>query len=322
MSNRDDFPLAARTLAVLERQEGRENPTSLKATENEKDHLMKNCDHNLSGKAGIIGKSAGRRHHLHLRQIGGSQENGMNHNEKNGKISNDGKSGKYSLSEPSTFLQESCTFVVFFFFFTFRVLTFANVVHATGCEDSTPRTRDTDAHFFSCCAHVTVRAGHVINAHALAQGHVDCLSLRAHQKSLVRLMLRRTLLDVPDRFPSFCSTPPPTQSSLLNTGMSMNRCATPSGSLFFGRVAEQSLLTGYETKSLIEVSSEHTPINFPSRKGSFNSNDLTTTVAASGVTDTIEVGQLTSPLFSQEREVSASPSVSLIFSSSKHLQVW
>ena len=74
-------------------------------------------------------------------------------------------------------------------------------------------------------------------------------------------------------------------------------------------IARQSPHTGYEPKSLIEVSSEHTPIKFPSRKASFNtdSNDLATTVAAPEITDTIEVGQLTSPLFSQEREVSANP---------------
>ena len=36
-------------------------------------------------------------------------------------------------------------------------------------------------------------------------------------------------------------------------------------------------------------------------------NDVATTVAASESTDTMEVGQLTSPQFSQEREVSANP---------------
>ena len=74
-------------------------------------------------------------------------------------------------------------------------------------------------------------------------------------------------------------------------------------------IARRSPHTGYEPKSLIEISSEHTPIKFPSRKTSFNtdSNDLATTVAAPGVTDAIDVGQLTSPLFSQEREVSANP---------------
>ena len=63
---------------------------------------MKNCDQILSGKIGI-GKPTRRRHLL--LQIGGNQEHGMNH-KKNGKVSNGGKIGKYSLSEPSTLLQE------------------------------------------------------------------------------------------------------------------------------------------------------------------------------------------------------------------------
>ena len=73
---------------------------------------MKKCDQISSGKVGI-GKSTGRWHRLHLQQIGSSQENGINHNKKNGNIRNGGKSGKYSLSEPLTLLQESCTCVVF-----------------------------------------------------------------------------------------------------------------------------------------------------------------------------------------------------------------
>ena len=159
MSNRNDFPPADRMLAVLERQE---------ANEDDHDRSMKNCDQNLSGKVRIIRKSGGRRHHLHLQQIGGSQENGMNHNKKNGKISSGGKSGEYSRSEPSNFfLQESCTS--------------ANFLHATGSEDSTPRTRDTDAHVFLVLWSRDSRAGH-INAHALAQKCFECLSLCAHQQ--------------------------------------------------------------------------------------------------------------------------------------------
>ena len=77
--------------------------------------------------------------------------------------------------------------------------------------------------------------------------------------------------------------------------------------LCLGRLAEQSSLTGYEPKSLIEVSSEHTPINLPSRKGSLDTNldDLATNVDASEVYDTTDMGRLTSPRFSQEREVNA-----------------
>ena len=94
-------------------------------------------------------------------------------------------------------------------------------------------------------------------------------------------------------------------------------------------------LTSYESKSLIEVSSEHTPINFPSRKNSFNTNvnDLTATVAASDTAETIEARQLTSPLFTQEREISSNPfgvsdfqqAAASIFKCSKSLanvQIW
>ena len=72
----------------------------------------------------------------------------MNHNKENGKINNGGKSGKYSLSDPSLLLLQ----------------TSSTVVHATGGEDSTPRrthrTLGTDAYF---------SRAHVIDAHALAQ---------------------------------------------------------------------------------------------------------------------------------------------------------
>ena len=53
-----------------------------------------------------------------------------------------------------------------------------------------------------------------------------------------------TLLDVRDSFPSFGSTPPPTQTSLPNTGIKMNSSAAPRGGMLFGRLVEQSLLTG------------------------------------------------------------------------------
>ena len=85
--------------------------------------------------------------------------------------------------------------------------------------------------------------------------------------------------------------------------------ATLQGGECFGRFEEQSPLTGCEHKSLIEVSSEHTPNILPSRKGCLDTNidDLATTLDASEVYDTTDVGRLTSQLFSQEREVSADP---------------
>ena len=80
--------------------------------------------------------------------------------------------------------------------------------------------RVTQMHMFLVSCTHSSRAGH-IHARALARGHVDCLNTHAHQRSLVRLMFRGTLFDAPGPFPSFRSTPPPTQSSLLHTGMSM-----------------------------------------------------------------------------------------------------
>ena len=80
---------------------------------------------------------------------------------------------------------------------------------------------------------------------------------------------------------------------------------------------EHSPLTGYGANTCIDASSEHTPVNYSSRRNSFNAdyNDLTTTVAASETPDMKEVGRSTSPLFSQEREVSSS--VSLVFNSKR-----
>ena len=46
------------------------------------------------------------------------------------------------------------------------------------------------------------------------------------------------------------------------------------------RMAEQSPLTGYEPNSLIEVTSEHTLIHFPSRQDSFSTDIDDVTVAA------------------------------------------
>ena len=80
-------------------------------------------------------------------------------------------------------------------------------------------------------------------------------------------------------------------------------CIDPGGGGWFGRMAEQSPVTGYEPKNLIEISSQHTPINFPSWRNSFNFdfNDVPT-IAASDDTDTLDAG-MTSLLFRQEREV-------------------
>ena len=85
-------------------------------------------------------------------------------------------------------------------------------------------------------------------------------------------------------FDSFCSTPPPTwtPSPATVTGIRPNPCATPLLDGQSGPLANTTPTTGYEPNFCIDVSSEHTPINFPSRKDSFNlESDLTKTVAAS-----------------------------------------
>ena len=75
------------------------------------------------------------------------------------------------------------------------------------------------------------------------------------------------------------------------------------GGLSCGRLAERTLLTGCELKSLIEVSSEHTPIILLSRRGSLDRkvDDLATTLDASQVCETTDVRRLSSPLFSGAR---------------------
>ena len=92
-------------------------------------------------------------------------------------------------------------------------------------------------------------------------------------------------------------------------------------------MAEQSPITGYEPKDMVEISIEYTPTNFPTWKNSFTTDiDDVPSAVASDITETIEAGQLTSPLFTQEREVSANPFGVSVFqqaaaSSSQHHQV-
>ena len=88
-----------------------------------------------------------------------------------------------------------------------------------------------------------------------------------------------------------------------------------------GSAFAHSPLSGYEPKSLTEVSSEHTPTILLLRKGRLDTNvdDLATTLDTSEVYDTTDVGRLTSPLFSKEREVVLSDPVFLVL---RHIQAW
>ena len=105
----------------------------------------------------------------------------------------------------------------------------------------------------------------------------DVLSFCAH----------KTLLGVPDTFSSFCSSPPQTKAtSRPLAGIRGTPCATSPEGRQSGHLAEPHPHTGHEPKSCIDVSSEHTPINYFARRNSSNIEiDPTTPVAASETLD-------------------------------------
>ena len=80
--------------------------------------------------------------------------------------------------------------------------------------------------FSQCRAHMTITRTCVWLKFGM------CLHFRASQKSSTHNMFHRPLLDVPDPFPSFCCTPPPSApTSLPKTGIHSARRITnwPSG---------------------------------------------------------------------------------------------
>ena len=123
----------------------------------------------------------------------------------------------------------------------------------------------------------------------------DVLHFCASLKLSTHNMLHRPLFNVPHPFPSFCSSPPPsTPTALPMTGIKRSPCATLHGILLFGHLAESTPLMSYEPKTWIDVSSEHTPINYSSRRNNFNTEykDLTAT-QPSETPDIKDVGQNT-----------------------------
>ena len=98
---------------------------------------------------------------------------------------------------------------------------------------------------------------------------------------------------LPESFTPFCSTPPqppqttrPKRSERASlTGVRIHSSATPLKGQS-GYLADSFTLTSYEPKTWIDVNSEHTPINIPSGRNSFNIEDnVTTTVATSENSD-------------------------------------
>ena len=249
---RPDFPRVVRTFAAIKHEGGRTH-TFPNTFENDNAQPTTKCDWILSGKVGIgMSTTTGGRPLPLLRQIGGSSENGTSHKNDNGKDGECG-TGKYSLSGPSVTLQDSCTFVdVFSSFKEFRLQAIEiPLVSDEECEQNTaPRAFNTcqTRIFFSC---------------ARGPRCVSCILSCLSQKSVHRIhvswhdALFTTPFSTP--FPTLAPSPMTTPSLLYPSRSST--AAAPQGGFFFGRLAEQSPLTGSEPKTLIEVSSELTPIN-------------------------------------------------------------
>ena len=152
MSDRDDFKLAARSLAVLRHQEGKEHPKILKSKREKQIPLDESCDPNLNGRVRIIGNFMDRRHHLHIRQPGGDHKNGkiqkdyMNGKDtKHGMVGENGKK-KYIIFESSFYipLESERTICQFFVVkhLNIRGLFFCQGVSLAGnCDSLTHSTR-------------------------------------------------------------------------------------------------------------------------------------------------------------------------------------
>ena len=110
-----------------------------------------------------------------------------------------------------------------------------------------------------------------IRAHGWLKGQLGSSLPRAFSKRHLHPHAL-SLLGVPQTSASFCSTPPPllTPNSLLMTGIRTPQSATPRLGGQSGHLADTTQITGNEPKTCIEVSSVHTPINFPTRRDSFN----------------------------------------------------
>ena len=142
------------------------------------------------------------------------------------------------------------------------------------CTDNT--SQYTHAHFFSLrTSHVTAR---------VAQGPTSSRRLICLRASKIIPSSVMSLLCVHSTpFPShvlFTSQTTPAASPALLTGIRPNRCATSLGDGLPGRLVVPIPNTSYETKFCIDVDSEHTPINLPSRNMSFQQEyDATITVS-------------------------------------------
>ena len=146
VSKRDDFKLAARSLVVLgsdTRKEGK-TPVFRRA----KYRSMRSCDSDLEWRSWNQRKMYGSPASSSFSATRWEPQDWQERHEWRERQDWQGKAGmarKSTASLSRATLQGSCTFVDVL---TVRVQTSASVVHATECEDRTPRTRATDDHFF------------------------------------------------------------------------------------------------------------------------------------------------------------------------------
>ena len=147
---------------------------------------------------------------------------------------------------------------VVFFSNRFRVQTVATAMHATGGAQITPHRTHARAHFSRYVPHFA----QFIQCTKVFERSFACFSKVIPSATM-------PLLGVPE-FTSFLpvfalatTTPTP------RTGIRLNPCATPLWGGPSGHLADPTPNTGYEPKFCINVSSERTPINLPTRKSGF-----------------------------------------------------
>ena len=291
MSIRDHLKLVARSIVVASHQEGKQNFYTLWGDRFRKRPLNEQHQSDLEWRSLKLLRDVDRRRRpLHLRQPDGKESQqwpeGQQWRERHQWQERQDWHGWQEWNEwvqiylaAKSLYKFLCQSVDVFFFFWKK---FAYRHSRMSCTRRRVKTE-----------HLTVRT----NAHALAQ---DELSIRVCIFSKVFLSSR-----VSSKL-AWCPWP----SSLsyhASYGIRHNlRRSTGWFTVWPKNWADP--ISCYEPEDLIDISSEYTPITFPSRKNSFTTDiDDVPTVVASDITETIEAGQLTSPLFTQEREVSANP---------------
>ena len=153
-----------------------------------------------------------------------------------------------------------------FFSLVFRLQAIVIPLQTMGDEDGTPYRTHHRRTFSRVLAHVKVAQNFLPTCDLGSNSwRVSLFESAFSQKSSCRHVFHRNLLCVLD--------PPPLFPAILVTE-SGTTCADPRRGSWFGWMAEQSPLTSYEPNRLIEISSQHTPINFPARFGGLSQKPI------------------------------------------------